>query len=107
MSLVIPITPDAPHFDLDVVLEGSSYRLELRWNERVGLWSLSVYDAAGTLLAAGRSVVLGAELLGRSGDARLPPGSLFAIDTSGKGAEAGRLDLGTRVQLIYIESTGA
>lgn len=106
-TVTIPVTADTPHFDFDVVLEGATYGLELRWNERVSLWLLSVYDAAGALLAAGRPVVLGAELLGRSGNADLPPGDLFAIDTSGKDLEAGRLDLGTRVLLAYIESTGA
>lgn len=105
--LVIPVTADAPHLDFEVVLEGATYGLELRWNERVEAWTLSVYDAAGTLLAAGRPVVLGAELLGRSGSADLPPGELFAVDTSGKDLEAGRLDLGTRVLLVYIESAGA
>lgn len=107
VTVTIAIVPDANHFSLDVVLEGATYGLELRWNERLSLWLLSVYDAAGTLLAAGRPVVLGAELLGRSGSAALPPGTLFAIDTSGKDLEAGRIDFGTRVQLVYIESAGA
>ena len=106
-TVVLPVTPDVPHFDFQVVLEGATFTLELRWNERSSTWSLSVFDAAGEQLTAGRPVVLGAELLGRSADARLPRGALFAIDTSGKNLEAGRYDLGSRVQLVYIESSGA
>lgn len=106
-TLVLPLAADVPHFDFQLALEGATYTLELRWNERASTWSLSAYDASGELLAAGRPVVLGAELLGRSGDARLPPGQLVAVDTSGKDLEAGRADLGARVQLVYVEPAGA
>lgn len=106
-ALVLPFVADVPHFDFQAELEGATYTLELRWNERSSTWSLSIYGAAGETLAAGRSVVLGADLLGRSRKAGLPPGSLHVVDTSGKGLEAGRSDLGTRVQLVYVESSGA
>lgn len=107
MSQLIPVTADAPHFDLQVQLEGATFTLELRWNDRMGLWVLSVYDASGEVVSAGRPVVLGADLLGRSASSRRPPGFLTAIDSAGGGVEAGRSDLGTRVQLIYVASTEA
>ncbi len=106
-ALILPVDASAPHYDVQVVLEGATYLLELRWNERSTAWSLSISDVAGKLLVAGRRVVLGANLLGRSADARLPPGILVAVDSSGTDQEAGRDDLGGRVQLVYIESTGA
>jgi hypothetical protein len=104
MTLVLPATSDAPWYDFEATLEGSTYRFELRWNGRSGAWFLSLQDAAGDVIAAGRRVVLGAQLLGRSADARLPPGTLLAVDTSGTDEEAGRDELGERVQLVYVEA---
>jgi len=106
-TIVLPVTAEAPFYDLEVTLEGATYRLELRWNERAQAWFLALYDAAGDVLAAGRAVALGADLRGRSADARLPPGILLAVDTSGENRDAGRDDLGERVKLLYVESTGS
>lgn len=106
-ALILPLDAVAPHYDVQVVLEGATYLFELRWNERSSAWFLSIHDGVGEVLTAGRRVVLGADLLGRSVDARLPPGTLVAVDSSGADQEAGRDDLGSRVQLVYIESTGA
>ncbi len=106
-TLILPVDASAPHYDVQVVLEGATYLLELRWNERSSCWSLSIQDAAGEQLVSGRRIVLGANLLGRSADPRLPPGAIVAVDSSGTDQEAGRDDLGGRVQLFYIESTGS
>jgi hypothetical protein len=104
--LVLPVRSDLPAYAFQVTLEGALYRFEIRWNDRDGLWSLSLYDKAGVLLVAGRKIVLGASLLGRSVDARLPPGAVLAMDTSGANVDAGQNDLGGRVSLLYYESTG-
>jgi hypothetical protein len=104
-TLVLAAASDAPHYDFSSTLEGKLLTLELRWNERSGAWFLALYDDTGAAIFSGRRVVLGADLLGRSSDARLPPGTLIAYDTSGANHDAGRDDLGTRVQLLYVEST--
>lgn len=103
-TLVLPARSDLPFYDFGVDLEGSSFTFELRWNPRAGAWFLSVYDAAGDLLIAGRRVVLGVSLFGPNFDERLPPGFLCAIDTGTTGEDPGRDDLGGRVVLVYDES---
>lgn len=105
MNLVLPATSDAPHYDFSATLEGKLLTFELRWNERSGSWFLSLFDAAGAVIFSGRRVVLGTNLLGRSSDERLPPGQLLAFDTSGANLEAGRNDLGIRVQILYAEAS--
>ncbi len=105
-TLVLPVRSDAPFYSVEVDLEGASFTLQLYWNARDAGWYLSFYDREQACLVSGRKVVLGAHLLGPSADARLPPGLLLAIDTTGKDQEAGRDDLGVRVQLVYVESTG-
>lgn len=105
-TLLLPVRHDVPYSDFEVELEGRSYTFETRWNERAGAWFLTVKDTAGVVLVAGRKMVLGAGLLGRSPDARLPPGGLLLVDTSGTEIDPGRDDLGERVVLAYYESTG-
>lgn len=106
-TLVLPARSDAPLYDFTADLEGASYTFELRWNDRDGFWFLSLSSRSGEQLVTGRKVVLGANILGRATDPRLPPGAVLAIDTTGQDQEAGRDDLGGRVQLVYVESTGA
>jgi hypothetical protein len=104
-TLVLAADAAAPHYDFSTTLEGRVYTLELRWNGRSEAWFLSLFATDGTALLSGRRVVLGAALLGRSSDARLPPGTLIAYDTSGENRDAGRMDLGSRVQLLYVEAS--
>lgn len=101
MSVVIPITPDVPHFDFQVELDGVTYTLELRWNERDAAWYLSLLTAEEDPLVMGRKVVLDVPLWSRFKDPRVPRGLLVAVDTSQKGIDAGYDDLGRRVQLVY------
>jgi hypothetical protein len=104
-TILLAVVSDAPHYDFSSTLEGKLLTFELRWNERSGAWFLSLFDDTGAAIFSGRRVVLGADLLGRSSDSRLPPGMLIAYDASGADLDAGRNDLGSRVQLLYIEST--
>lgn len=103
-DLLIPVDSDAEFYDLTVDLDGRSYTFEVRWNARSLAWFIATYDGSGELLVAPRRVVIGANLLGRGADSRLPPGELLAVDTSQTGADAGRDDLGTRVVIVYSEA---
>jgi hypothetical protein len=104
-TLILAAAADAPHFDFSSTLEGKLLTFEFRWNERSGAWFLSLFDDTGAPIFSGRRVVLGADLLGRSADSRLPPGMLIAYDTSGANLEAGRNDLGGRVKILYVEAS--
>lgn len=96
---------DVPHFDVDVDLDGSAFKLELRWNERGAAWHLSIYDAGGNRLVANQRVVVGRGLLERRADARLPPGEMFALDTTGADQDPGADSLGNRVTLVYVSAS--
>lgn len=104
VTRTIPVLPGVPLQSLEVELDGSTYRLELAWNERDEAWSLSIFAQDGTQLLAGRAVLLGAGLTIRSVDRRLPPGELLVVDTSGRDEDAGLADLGDRVLLVYREA---
>lgn len=108
-TLILPAHHDAPFYDFSVDLEGRSYTFEIRWNARAGVagqWFITTRDADGVILCAGRAIVLGADLLGNSASEALPPGELLAVDTSGADEDPLLGDLGERVLLTYVESTG-
>lgn len=103
MTLAIAI-PEGPAWTQRVRLDGAYYTIAGRWNERTGAWVLDIGDSSGVLHAAGVPIRLGVDLLGQVQDVALPPGILIAIDSQGGAAEAGRLDLGERVSLLYVSA---
>lgn len=105
MILEIPIRQEGPHFGFATELDGVSYGLSFRWNDRVGQWVLDVLDGEGTVVVSGIRVVLDTPLLFRyQGRASIPPGELIAVDSTGGSTEADLEDLGRRVLLYYLSA---
>lgn len=102
--LVIPTRTDAPHYTIEVDLDSRTFELEFRWNDRAAAWFLTIRDADGVELLAGRRIVIGLPLLGRFRDPRLPAGELNAVELTGTDAEPGVDELGARVRLLYFEA---
>lgn len=103
--ILIPLRNDLPDYSFQIELDGKTYGLRLRLNQRDGSWYFDVRDAEDTVLVAGRRLVIGLPLLRRYTDERLPPGELLAVDSSGANEEAGPADLGARVRLFYRPRT--
>ena len=101
MVIVLPTRTDVPHYDFEIDLDGATYPLELRWNDRAGAWLLDVRDVLGEILLSGRRVSVDLPLLGRIRDPRLPAGELVAVDTSGRATGPAVNELGGRVRLLY------
>lgn len=105
MPVTIPLRTDAVyHYDLQVVLDGAVFTLELRWNTRDEAWYMDLRTEAGDPILTSVKVVVDWPLAGRCVDARRPAGALFAIDTSSERRDPGKDDLGSRVILVYFES---
>ena len=100
----MPVQPGVPAQEFRISLDGQLFRIAITWNERDAAWYLDLFDADGTLLLAGRKLVLGQALLARFRDARLPPGELLVLDTTSRDLEPGQQDLGGRVPLFYVEA---
>jgi hypothetical protein len=105
MILELPLVSDQPHFDFEYVLDGVNYVFEFRWNDRAGEWFFDVRLEDGTDVLSGLKVVLDFPLGARSRHASRPPGMLIAFDSSGKQAEAGLEDLGSRVRILYFDKS--
>ena len=85
-------------------LDGTTYRLAFRWNERDAAWYLEVRDLEDVALASGLKLVEGAILLRHLVDERLPPGDFVVINTDAPGETPGRLAFSTgQAVLIYAD----
>ena len=87
-------------------LDGTVYRLALRWNEHLESYVMDVETVDGTVLLAGRPLTIDYDLLEgyRLTSLLIPAGQLIALDTGLKGEDCGKGDLGGRVRLIYVEA---
>lgn len=97
----LPITADLPHQSFSVQLDGTVFRLRLRYNWRAGHWALDLADSSGAPLISGVAVRLGVDLLAQYADDRLPSGKLFAMNWVAPYQPPGRDNFGTDVVLIY------
>ncbi len=108
MAIVLVPTvsgPDAPPYVQRTLLDGLPYRLSFRWNERSGVWCLSIGTESNDLVCGPISIRNWVPLLGQyRGTPGLPPGELVAMAFTDHGRDAGHEELGTRVQLYYAEA---
>jgi|SRR5579859_436468 len=99
----LPIETGVAWFDYQISLDGVTFRLEFRWNDRDSAWALNIYDSGDVLLLGGIKIVLGFPLISQYSDPALPAGDFLAFDTSGTDEPPTLTDFGTRVELHYYE----
>lgn len=105
-AITLPAVSVPTHSTFQTDMDGVTYGLETRWNERAQGWFLRIFDAEGNELLSAVRIVVGFFLAKRSSDPRMPPGVIVAMDTSGQDLDPGLTDLGARVQLLYFPATG-
>lgn len=101
-TFTLPINSTLPDFTFEVDLDGATYGFRFRWNVRAQAWFMSLSDDGGNPLLTEQRVVVGFPLGKRGRNASLPPGTLWALDTSGLDEDPGLTDLGTRVLVLYF-----
>lgn len=100
-SFRLPVDPTEPHQRQGFELGGSSFLLDLDWNERNQAWFFSLFTNDEIALIEGFRVVIGARPLRRVTDSRRPAGDIQFVDTGVGSVDPGRDDLGNRVILLY------
>jgi len=104
----IPIDKNSPDQKFSIDLEGTVYVFRVLWNSRTGRWSLSIFEEDETPIVMGIAVVGEFDLLAQYSDARLPPGTLYTADLTGKNREPTDETFGDSVLLLYAdEATSA
>lgn len=105
MYLQLPVRHDIPSYNFQQELEGTVYDLEFNYNTRGGYWMMDINDASKNPIITGIRVVTDFSLIGHLKVPGAPPGQFIAYDTSGYNRDAGINDFGSKVLLIYREST--
>jgi hypothetical protein len=105
-TVIIPVTND-PWGSVTVKLDGTNYQFETHWNTRAGAWFMDILSEDGVVLRGGIKIVVGWPPLTayRYGVVGMPPGAITAVDTSGQYIDPTLDDLGSRVVLLYGETT--
>lgn len=108
MLLEIPTRNDLPSYNQLIQLDGVNYYIFLYFNPRMdngaGKWFISIADQNQNLLAGPVPVVSTWPLFDRFVELSIPPGMVYAFDTSGQNLDPGQFDLGDRVRLMYLEA---
>lgn len=76
-----------PRYRQRVVLSKVTYTLLLDYNTRADRWYLSIMDTIGTPILMGVPLLVMRDVLGPYKTLSLPPGSIFAVDDSGRDLE--------------------
>lgn len=106
LRLDITPDPDGEPFKMLVELDGASVYLQFRWNDRMGLWLLSVSAEDETPIATCISLVNNWDLLApHRHDPRVPQGTLMAWAQTDGDTNAGQGELGGRVEVYYVEAS--
>lgn len=105
---VIPTDPlGLSSYFMTVSLEGTSYQIELDYNERCAAWYLSVADADNVDIYNGVKLMTGFPLLKKCRDPRRPPGDFFVMSSTADQSPPALLDLlpgSGRCSLFYVTS---
>jgi hypothetical protein len=102
---IIPVLHGSAFWSQRTELDGVDYRLDFAWNARAGGWYLSLFLPDGTpvvgafKLVSNRPLLLHCHAL-----ANVPPGEIWAHDPSGLFSVAGYSELGSEVELFYIDA---
>lgn len=101
----IPVRSDLPSYKFQIELERVIYGLSFSYNSRESRWFMDILDSMGNPLVTGIKLLTAWAIASRFQSSELPPGEFFLLDTAGENKDPTRDDLGSRILMIYREST--
>lgn len=97
MILQLPVdTTGEADYTERLPLDGREYVFHFQYNQREDRWYLNILDQDSTPIVHGVKIVVGYPLTRYT-----LPGSLIALDLTGKNQDPGFADLGKNVALFY------
>lgn len=103
--LECPTRNDLPAYSYTIQLDGVTYTLSFNFNPRMGVWFISLGDGFGNPICASVPVTVMWPLFDRFVAVAIPPGRIFAYDTTNSNTDPGEFDLGDRVRILYDEAS--
>ncbi|RZL29678.1 MAG: hypothetical protein EOP64_00300 [Sphingomonas sp.] len=99
----LPLDQALPWYNFSIVLSGTRYGIEVRYNTRDARWRLSLYDAGGAAILLGLPMLTGRSITDQYRTYPVPPGVLAVIDTTGNDTPATLGSFLTTHALVYAE----
>ena len=101
---ILPTSTTQPFYSFEVVLDGGTFTLEFKFNERDSAWYFSILTVDGTHLRSGLRVVTEWNLLRLWADyTSRPSGSITSLGLGGIARPAAIDELGKEVLLGYLD----
>lgn len=104
-TFTVPLNTTYPWQTSRIVLSGTIFTLEFRYNLRMSRWIMNVEDAAGNPILMGIPILIGINLTDQYATLAIPEGEFIATDDSGQGAQATQFSFGIDHTLSYIDPT--
>lgn len=103
----IPVRNDFPAYSFSIDLDGATYTLAFKHNQRMDKWTMDIYSAEGVAIIEGIAILTNIPLTENIVVEGLPPGKFIAIDETGNDANPNESNFGTDVKLLYEEAINA
>jgi hypothetical protein len=100
----IPVDSSAKLYRFNTSIEDLEVVFTVYWNRIDQAWYFDLSDVKDKVLARGIKIVLGAYLGSANTDSFFSKGAFVALDTSNEGRNATVEDLGSRVQLWWLDA---
>ena len=97
----IPTDNSSPAFTFNSSLDGSNYRFEFRWNDRVNLWIFNMIDDEDVPLFLGKPYQSGINFLQQVSSTKAPRGVLFCDNATVRKKDPDRFSMGVDVKFYY------
>lgn len=101
----IEIERDEIPYSFEILLDVETYILEFMWNERQGIFTVSLYDIDENPLVYNEPIVYGQELFKDVRDLNFPIEKIIPLDPAGKETEVTYDNFGTTVLLVIDDET--
>lgn len=97
----IPFTKGLDSFTEIVDIEEQSYVIGFSWNNREEAWYMSLFTLENIEIVTGIKLVLGMELLKRTGRPGIPPGEVYCVPMSPVD-RINKTDIPDIVEIVYV-----
>ena len=99
-----PLRTDSTNFEFRIPLDGETFTVAFRYNQRADYWMLDIRDSLNTPIISGLAILGGTELIERFVDPELPLGSIFFLNILDAREDIGLEGFGEDGLLMYEEA---
>lgn len=101
----IEIEKEEIPYAFEIMLDDEAYTMEIMYNERLEMFTVSLYDSEDNPLVYGEPIMYGQELFKDVRDLGFPIDRIIPIDPAGKETEVTKDNFGVTVLLVIDDES--